>query len=278
MTCQSAGSGAVRSLHVADAGTLARRAPSFSTPPGSTPIFLRGFTPNPWEHGAPAAEVLLREINPQALRYSPSREMHPAFSYLWRTCPTSGLDLPDDVAHENWFRNIAGMETWTAPSALGMKGSAASFSNVAWFVLTRLTAEATAKVLLDLGFQLDVVGARGTLNAQLASHVARRWPIGQGLIQVAKLGKIWLNPRCLRWVVRELAAASAASRRGSDVSVNVDAEAHLLAMEWFPHLLDGASQKSLTSFSPCGPRRRRVVEFIERTASAFVSTTPTRAT
>lgn len=229
-------------MHIATEGTLTRRAPSFTIPRGGLGVEVPPVVHSPSATGVLARLVAWQPPSPLDVRYCMPADVD-RIGGLWRTCPTTGLELKVDDAHLEWFRRHSGTKPVLGPLELGVDASTTSLSAVAWWVLAHAAArgQATIKGLLHLSFDLDAEGATSTVSARVAASIAARWRIGTGLVVAAEAGRIWLNPRSLRWIARDLAAAAAAAATtsGADAEVSLDTAAQVLFRVWFPHLASG---------------------------------------
>lgn len=229
-------------LHVAsDAGVLYRRAPDMTVPPGAITV-IPPQAPLPGSPGSLAAYALATPVGPSEIRYGLPRPMATGgIDVLWQSCPTTGLDLPADIAHEIWFDRNAGFSTFLTPSVVGLSGSAAGFARAAWQVLLRAPIDLVVGLLLDLAFRLDVLGPHDGFATRLAADLARRHPRVLGLVPASSQGRMWLNPRCLRWIVRELAAAVETVRAVGQCDLPEEADAEFVLHDLFPKVIDGDS-------------------------------------
>lgn len=91
------------------------------------------------------------------------------------------------------------------PSELGVLGGGERLARVAWYVLSHTPVEITVRAALTMASGLEILGPASEQSVPLAAATA---PPGRelGLVQAARAGRPWLNPRCLRWIAREIAA------------------------------------------------------------------------
>ena len=208
-------------LHIGDAATLARRAPTMEVPSVGRRVWVPPTRGAPHQPGTLALESLLLPQGPSMVRFALPADIESGLGMIWRSCPVTGLDLPINVAAEAWFRKNAGVEIFVSPTSIGLNESAETLASVAWWLLSQFDRERLAHALLNLGFRIDASGQDGPHSIDLAEMLADRWMIGHGLFHAALCGRTWLNPRCLRWIVRELATADAALRSGTEVRITL---------------------------------------------------------
>jgi hypothetical protein len=203
-------------------------------PAGTIPVLLANAT------GRTSARVewLAIPLGPGNVRYALPRSMAGGLGVLWRTCETTGLELPGHIADEQSMRARLRIETWVTPSSLGVRHPPAALSAAAWFVLTR-SPSGTIPALSDVAFRLDVEGHNSRVNIVVGAALADRPPVGLGLLAAALAHRVWMNPQCLRWAIREVAAATACVHDGQRVGLRLDLPAQLVVDEFFPGILDG---------------------------------------
>lgn len=224
-------------IHIADAGTLSRRAPAFEVPNVALEVVVPRVVYDPSEPGALATVALLTPRSAREVRYSLPKDIDPGGG-LWRTCPTTGLELRVETANGAWFKKSSGMMAVLGPEQLGVDATPEALQQVAWWVLFDATAagEGVIKDLFDIAVRLEITGLGGAASIALASRLAERWRIGQGLVAAARSGNCWLNPRALRWLAKDLAAARSVGARDFEIEVEMNGEAQIVYQAWFPHL------------------------------------------
>ena len=222
-----------------------------TVPKGAIPVIVPPFEPAAFEPGALARAGLELPIPLEAVHFALPKAIEEGFGSLWKTCPVVGLDLPIEAAREAWFRKYSAVDTFVSPSSIGVQVSPEALSQTAWWILVQGNAEAVPSFLLDVSFRLDVTGADNELNVRFAELISRRWKVGVGLVNAARVGRVWMNPRCLRWIVRELAAALAAARHGSPAALRLGVEAQLFANMFFGHVVEGGTVDHADVLAAC---------------------------
>jgi hypothetical protein len=224
--------------HIAPASALYRKPPTWELPHGFSRVHVPGWPMPPWAAGALVQSELLLPMQPLSMRYAIPKGLTAGIEEIWRPCPISGLELPGTVADEMWLRQKSAIHLMVTPSQLDVTGPSTSLSTVAWLVLLRSIGDGdeSFRQLADLAFRLEVVGLGHSVSVDLAQAIAGRWRIGRGLVAAAESGRPWLNPRCIRWIIRELAVAAAAAERGSDRGLIVGMEEAATAATWFPRV------------------------------------------
>ena len=226
-------------LHIATEGALTRPAPSFEIPSGAVGLDIAEVFYGPVRSGRVARELLLLPRRPELVRYMLPVEIESGLGGIWRTCPTTGLELRSEAAHEAWFARWSGTSAVVTPGSLGLGFSPEAMAEAAWWVLASTPHRHDAqKMLFEAAFRLDADNS-SVLSERMAGLVAARWRIGAGLCSAAAVNRCWLNPRCLRWIGRELAAAQAAVRSDIDVQVTLSVEAQFALTAMFPHVVEG---------------------------------------
>lgn len=220
-------------LHIGDVGTLHRRAPTFDLVRGSCYVDVR----DPGD-AAGVGESLgfLLPLGPDRVRYGLPTEVEPGLATIWRTCPTTGLELPVDVARDAWFDKNSGTAAFVSPSTVGVESSAHALSEAAWWILRSADLQEVARVLTAVALAVETTGVDGVGARTFAADVAARLRCGPGLLAASAAGRAWLIPACLRWIVRELAAGKAFADRGYRHPTSIGAECLLMLAEQFPHL------------------------------------------
>ncbi len=221
-------------LHIADAGTLSRRQATFEIPSVAIAVCAPRIVLPPKTVGALAEHGLILPTSPHEIQYGLPADILQGFGTLWRYCETVGLDLPSDEAHTAWFSKNAAFQTFAVPSEFGFNFSKSALANAAWFVLAKSKLMEVVPELLDLSFRLESFNGQEA-SQRIGASFARRWLIGRGIFQATRVHRIWLLPQCLRWIVRELAAATASTDKPS--SISLDSEAELILCRYFPDFL-----------------------------------------
>jgi hypothetical protein len=196
--------------------------------------------------GALADHVLILPTSPHEIQYALPSEILPGVGTLWRYCEAVGLDLPSDEAHTAWFSKNVGFETFAVPSQFGVKFSKSALAEAAWFVLAKSNLLEVIPEFLDMSFRLEAANGNWT-GQQMAAIFASRWEVGIGLFQATRIDKRWLLPQCLRWIVRELAAAQEASV-DSPIGLPLNSEAELILDKFFPGFLEGVEFNVVDAF------------------------------
>lgn len=222
-------------LHVATEGALARRQPTGPLPDGSLAVFPSHHLPA----GTPGAlllELLALGGRERTSRFFTDAALDSSNLTGWRWCSETGLTIPYHLLHEISFDRTSGISAVRLPKLTGHKFDDDVVTTVAWFALFTAPTETVAATLADVALRLDIEGPRGDTAAALADLLAERWHAGRGAVQASKCGDVWINPRCLRWLVREIAAYSSYAADGHGDGRVATSEHRLLAAELFPHL------------------------------------------
>jgi hypothetical protein len=132
----------------------------------------------------------------------------------WRQDPLTGLLLPDDTLHQLWWTRSFPVRCNLTPGLLGVPFGVADLDAVAWAVLRRCPLSALVEMLAELAFAVDILGSPGLVDRAIAERLGLPGELQAGLRGAAHHGSPLLDPRCLRWIIRELAAAKAAGQNG----------------------------------------------------------------
>jgi hypothetical protein len=225
-------------LHIGDVATLYRRAPTFDLVRGCCYVEVR----DPGDAtGVGESLGLLLPRRPDRVRYSLPTEFEPGLATIWRTCSTTGFELPVDVARDAWFDKNSGTAAFVSPSTLGVLSSTHALNEAAWWILRSGDLQEVARVLTAVALTVETTGVDGVGARMFAADIATRLQCGPGILAASAAGRAWLVPACLRWIVRELAAGQACADRGYLHSRSVGAECLLVLREQFPHLLGGGT-------------------------------------
>jgi hypothetical protein len=95
---------------------------------------------------------------------------------------------------------------------LGVPFDVADLDAVAWVVLRRCPVQALVEVLAGLAFGVDILGSPGLLDRAVAELLDLPGELQARLRGAVHHGSPLLDPRCVRWIIRELAAAKAAGQ------------------------------------------------------------------
>jgi hypothetical protein len=135
----------------------------------------------------------------------PARRLH----LPWRQDPLTGLLLPDDTLHQLWWARSFPIRCNLTPGMLGLRFDVADLDAVAWAVLRCCPLSALVEVLAGLAFQVDILGSPGLLDRAIAELLNLPGELQARLRGAVHHGSPLLDPRCLRWIIREPAAANA---------------------------------------------------------------------
>ena len=127
----------------------------------------------------------------------------------WRQDPLTGLLLPDDTLHQRWWARSFPVRCNLTPGLLGLPFDVADLDAIAWAVLCRWPAEALVRLLAWLAFRMDILGPPSLLDRFAAELLGLPGELQTRLRGEVAGGSPLLDPRCLRWIIRELAAANA---------------------------------------------------------------------
>jgi len=127
----------------------------------------------------------------------------------WRQDPLTGLLAPDHTLQDLWWARSFPVCCNITPGELGLPFDAADLDAVAWAVLRRSPLSALVEVLAWLAFGVDILGSPGLLDRAVAELLGLPGELQARLRGTVHHGSPLLDPRCVRWIIRELAAAKA---------------------------------------------------------------------
>jgi hypothetical protein len=130
----------------------------------------------------------------------------------WRQDPHTGLLIPDHTLHQLWWDRSFPVHCNITPRALGLAFDAADLAAVAWAALARCPVQALVEALAALAFRADILGPGSELERALVELLDLPGDLQARLRGVVRNGSPLLDPRCLRWIIRELAAAQVAGQ------------------------------------------------------------------
>jgi hypothetical protein len=125
----------------------------------------------------------------------------------WRQDPQTGLLMPDHTLHYLWWDRSFPVDCNVTPRALGLAFDEADLAAVAWAALARCPIHDLVEVLAALAFRADILGPAGEPECALAELLDLPDYLQARLGAEVRNGSPLLDPRCLRWIIRELAAA-----------------------------------------------------------------------
>jgi hypothetical protein len=129
----------------------------------------------------------------------------------WMTDHDSGLLFPSAFLEERWLDLSWNIGTFCSPSSVGLAGTTRDWARMAWSVLTTAQLESLCASLANLACILEREGFAGRSELLLLDSATLPLHIRLELSREVRAGRPWLDPRCLRWIVRELCAALAAA-------------------------------------------------------------------
>ena len=130
----------------------------------------------------------------------------------WRQDPQTGLLLPDHALHRLWWDRSFPVRNNVTPRALGLPFDADDLAAVAWAALARCPIHQLVEVLAGLAFRADVLGPGSEPERALAELLDLPGDLQARLRAAVGGGSPLLDTRCLRWIIRELAAAQVAGQ------------------------------------------------------------------
>jgi hypothetical protein len=201
-------------------GFFVARLPVLEQPPlhehpssgaGTAVLVPRAPHPNPLLDAALLTMLLPASLVPPDPAFLPGG---PAgrIELLWRPDPQTGLLLPDHTLQRLWWDRSFLVRNNVTPRALGLPFEAADLAAVAWAALARCPAHQLVRVLAGLAFRADVLGPGSDLERALAELLELPGDLQPRLRGAVSTGSPLLDPRCLRWIIRELAAAQVAGQ------------------------------------------------------------------
>jgi hypothetical protein len=126
----------------------------------------------------------------------------------WRQDPILGLWLPDHVLQDLWLDRSYETSCNLTPGEVSQLLDETDVEAIAWAVLRRCPAQGLAALLAGWAFRGDILGWAGLLDQTAAAllDLPGQW---QAHVHAAvRGGRPLLDARCLRWIIRELAAAT----------------------------------------------------------------------
>ena len=179
--------------------------------------------------------------NPESFPFFLGREVEEGLGGLWRSDGETGLRLPDHYLRERAFDRSWSAKQVLAPSTLGIPFSSESMARVAWQVVVRAGIERVVKLALSASFRAEVLGWRHPLAVSAVESINLPPAFAARALAEVRRGRPFLNPRCMRWIAREVAAWDHAGRPALDESVAND-EDELVATVFFARVLKGLAE------------------------------------
>jgi hypothetical protein len=127
----------------------------------------------------------------------------------WRQDPLTGLLAPDHTLQDLWWARSFPVCCNITPGELGLPFGVADLDAVAWAVLRRCPVSALVEMLAGLAFGVDILGSPGLLDRAIAELLGLPGELQARLRGTVHHGSPLLDPRCVRWIIRELAVAKA---------------------------------------------------------------------
>ena len=148
------------------------------------------------------------------VNYLAQRVVSSSLDVAWELDEVSGLALPADALSEWRWDKYQIASSYITPSSIGMVSPpAAALDGVAWRVLAAADQETLALDMSMLAFLLETAGPTSAYDVGLALGLSLA-PAAEGrLLAEIGGGRPAFDPRCLRWIVRELAAFAVVGRR-----------------------------------------------------------------
>lgn len=250
-------------FHVAEFPHVERPAPH---PNDARPIVL--LRP---QHPDIVEELRLLLIEQPMSRYDPGHEYLPrteadGLAIPWAEERRTGLLLPAATVWERDWDAQWRTAVLVTPQTAGLPGTPADKANVAWRVLRQLDAATLARFAAAIAFRLEVWGPSSRIAKSLVGEM--RLPPGPRMRVLAEIsgGAPVFDPRCLRWIVQEVAIATVTEGWRDDVEPPCEEDAP--AVELLERLLFGSC---LGAGSP--PRVAEIVRAIWLLHDAFAHDT-----
>lgn len=211
-------------------------APSFTMPS------LGIIPPGAEEFWGTASRTLLDlPQNPESFPFFLGREVEEGLGGLWQSDGETGLRLPESYLRERAFERSWSADHVVAPSTVDIPFSPGSMARVAWQVLLRVGVERVVKLALSVSFRSEVFGWRHPLAVTVVESINLPPAFARKALAEVRTGRPFLNPRCLRWIAREIAAWNQAGRPALDDS-DANLEDELLATVFFARVLKGMGE------------------------------------
>ncbi len=175
---------------------------------GNALVIPRGPHPDPVLDAALLTMLLPASLvppDPDFLPAGPAGRLH----LPWRQDTITGLLAPDHTLQDSWWARSFPVCCNITPGELGLPFDVADLDAVAWAVLRRCPVSALVEVLAWLAFGVDILGSPGLLDRAIAELLGLPGQLQARLRGAVHHGSPLLDPRCLRWIIRELAAAKA---------------------------------------------------------------------
>jgi hypothetical protein len=126
----------------------------------------------------------------------------------WRQDPVLGLLLPDRVLQDLWLeRSYEGCCNLT-PGEVSALFDTADVDMVAWAVLRRCPVQGLVALLAGWAFRGDILGWAGLLDQSAAALLGLPAELQAHVHPAVRGERPLLDPRCVRWILREVAAAT----------------------------------------------------------------------
>jgi hypothetical protein len=143
--------------------------------------------------------------DPEFLPAGPAGRLH----LPWRQDPLTGLLIPDDSLHQLWWARSFPVRFNITPGLLDLRFDVDDLDAVAWAVLRRCPVQGLVRLLAWLAFRMDILGSPSLLDCAVAELLGLPSELQVRLRGEVAGGSPLLDPRCVRWVIRELAVAKA---------------------------------------------------------------------
>ncbi len=180
-------------------------------PAGNAVVIPRALHPDPVLDAALLTMLLPASLVPPDPIFEPAG---PAgrLHLPWRQDPVTGLLAPDHTLQDLWWARSFPVCCNITPGELGLPFDVTDLDAVAWVVLRRCPVSALVEVLAWLAFGVDILGSPGLLDRAIAELLGLPGELQARLRGAVHHGSPLLDPRCVRWIIRELAVAKAAGQ------------------------------------------------------------------
>jgi hypothetical protein len=144
----------------------------------------------------------------------------------WRQDPDTGLLLSDHTLRELWLDRSYEVCCNLTPGEVGPLFVDVDTEAIAWAVLQRCPVQPLVALLAGLAFRSDIQGWAGPLDQAAAALLDLPGELQARVRSTVCGGRPIVDPRCLRWIIRELAAATVMGRWSAPPSFEPTSLAH----------------------------------------------------
>lgn len=221
-------------MRTPDFGIYICRYPVPAAPPVLPTVTLPG-SPDPSEPFALALQTMYLPFPPRSKRYEyvPDGSVDGA-NGLWVQLPSSPLSVPLLVAREMRIEAELKVGILATPELIGVPFPAPILERVAWKVLTSVDVKAMVALCTWLSLEAECRGLEPLWLEDMVNLMQPQPPVRNRLLAEVRSGRPLYDHRVVRWVLRELAAASEEEiDRWRALEFPVGSGEDLLVRAWF---------------------------------------------